>query len=462
MAQPTTRRGFFTNHFFTGRHTITWLKHFFLLWMHVPVFIALPLSTSIISLLPFVVLAFQFAKRDNYFWAYVCLIFPVLMPLEYNILTTISRGFVQAHLFIPLLYIPFLDPANRKKITLLFIASALCFIANQSSILIVLPVLLYVFSHHFKSFSFYLKSLWMLPFFAIDFLAKYFYKIHPERVMHSFGLKFDGKTFIETIGNTNLFEYLIPFFPGWGFVYPFIFILLAIIALIQHQKKEFIFIFTFIFLLLFSFTIPKVQQIYQNAGIFFTPDRLYLQLPLLLIISTYLLWKKVAISKLNVYALLLGTIAFTICKNHNIQEKVNKIITDTSFPVANNKDMIQRIEKLHSIAEKFDIELIVHSNLDTWNYYLDSYAYIPLTHRYNSNLTKTISVCQVGDRRTWLYDDAKYCKRILLYGMHFNSNLLSENEYFIIYESTAIVLNCKDSISELFSMLNLDYKISEQ
>jgi hypothetical protein len=136
---------------------------------------------------------------------------------------------------------------------------------------------------------------------------------------------------------------------------------------------------------------------------------------------------------------------------------VNEIISGTSFPVDKNHDLIQRAEKLQSIAEKYDIDLIVHSNSDTWNYIFDSYAFIPLTHSYRNNAKKIISVNLNRDRRTWLYDDAKNCKRILLYGFHFDQTLFAEDEYIIIDESNTVIFNHKRDVSKLFSTMNLKF-----
>ncbi len=152
----------------------------------VPVYIALPLVTSFIAILPFVVLACFFYRKRAYFWSYLTLALLIALPLEHNLITTISRGFVQAHLFVPFLFIPFFNPTKKKYIGLLYIAAALCFVANPSSLVLICPLFLVVYSYHYKSVGFYLKSLWVVPILVVDFFAKNYYVHHPDRLVIEF------------------------------------------------------------------------------------------------------------------------------------------------------------------------------------------------------------------------------------------------------------------------------------
>jgi hypothetical protein len=289
-------RGIFYEPFFYGQAYNYMLESLVaapLLWLNIPVYIALPLVTTSISLVPFVTLALFFRKREYYFWAYLCLAFPVVLPLGYNILTTISRGVVQAHLFVPLLFIPLFHPKKPASVTILYLASAICFIANQSAALIILPIFLIVFSHHINSRAFYLKSFLVVPFLLLDYLAKHFYTLHPERVLHHpSGLTLDFNTFIHNIQDINMFGNLSPFFSGWGFLYPLLLAFLLGITVLKSLKREFLFIAVALTILLVSLAVPRIHVSYPNAGLFFTPDRLYLHLPILLVVSLFLAIRK--------------------------------------------------------------------------------------------------------------------------------------------------------------------------
>ncbi len=429
------------------------------LFLNIPVYLALPLATSIIVLLPYVIFAILLFKKKYFLWAYLVLTVPVILPLEYQFLTTISRGFVQAHFFIPLLFIPLLNPERKKNVSCLFIASALCFIANQSALLIIFPIIIYVSTYHFKSISFYLKSLWAIPILLMDYLFKYFYKIHPERVLHDIsGLKFDFATLLNTFNNSDLFQHLFPFTSNGGSIYLVIFSLLAMIAFKRKKKKEFLFVLSILFILLISFAIPKVQTPYplERAGIFFSVSRFYLTLPLLVFISFYMVfksWKPKTISKY----ILLGICMLTLfIQNSDIQNSVNQTIEKTSFPIAKNRDLIERSNKLSEIRTKHKVDLMVHKMLPSWewNNLFDSYAFHPLQHHQNKN---TISVNYTGDRRSWLYEEVKSYNRILLIGFEMDEALLKPFDYIIIENKGILILDNQLKPKDLFQKLNLKW-----
>lgn len=459
--------GIFHEPFFYGQPFNYMLESFLsvpLLLMKVPIYMALPITTSIVSLMPFVILSLFFYKKQKFFWAYLCLVLPVLLPLEYNFLTTMSRGFVQAHFFIPFLFIPLFYPESKKSVTLLYLASALCFIANPSSILIIFPVFIYVLTFHIKSISFYLKSFCMLPIFILDFLFKDFYKNHPERVLHDIsGLEFDSQIFFESLSSSQLFENLYPFVSSGSSLYLLVFIVLTLLAYRKGMKKESLFIVSIIFIVLISLNIPKVQEPYtvENAGIFFSVSRFYLTIPLLVIISLYMIFKDFVLRTYS-FILLVGisTTSFFI-KNTSIQTVVEETIENTSFPIAKNQDLLTRANYLKTLILAHDIDLLVHQMSPSWewNNLYDSYALYPIV-LYDMNQHKnTISVNIKGDRRTWLYKDAEFCERILLVGISLDKEFLKKIEYEIVSDDKILIINNKLKTKELFESLNIDFGI---
>lgn len=433
-----------------------------LLHLNVPVYQALPAATSLISVLPFIGLAFILHKKGEFFWACLCLIVPVLLPLEYNFMTSISRGFVQAHLFIPLLFIPLFNPENKKNITLLFIASSICFIANQSSILLIFPIFMYVASFHYKSIYFYRNALWVFPFFVLDFIFKFYYKIHPEKVLHNIsGVRLDGKKFIESISSSNIFENLLPFTTTGGFYYPLIFIVLAIITYKKGAKKEFIFILSAIFIILISFAIPKVQDPYplENAGIFFSSSRFYLLIPLLLIISAFMVLRNYKV-KSYVSFILIAICSFSVfIKNMPIQKTIDKTVKETSFPIAKNQDLVSRAVNLKTIISENNVDLIVFGMSYGWNWnnLFDSYALYPLVIDRMHQTKKPIAVNITGDRRSWQYENSESSNRILLIDTYIEEQLLKTLDYDTIGNSYILIKNNKTNTSELFEKLNCKF-----
>lgn len=454
-------KGIFHEPFFYGQAYNYMLESFVavpLLWLHMPVYMALPITTSLISLLPFVVLALFFFKKQHHFWAYLTLAFPLLLPIEYNFLTTLSRGFVQAHLFAPLLFIPFFNPQHQKNVTLLFLAAGLCFIANQSVLLILLPILLYVYSYHFRTFSFYLKSLLVLPFFVADYLAKYFYVVHPEKVLHRLvGLMPDSDILLASLTNTRHFENLFPFFSGWGIVYPLLFVGLMVVALYRHKPKAFLFVFSGFILLVVTLAIPKIQEIYANAGLFFTPGRFYLYLPILLILSLFLVFHKIKYNALATYLLLLLAGINLVVKNVDIKQKVASTIMQTVFPVAKTRELLSHARELRAISADYQLDLIVHASAEGWKYVFDSYAFHPLSLHERSKHEHIISVNLSGDRRSWLYPSAKHSKQILLNGFEIDQELLQPFDHEVLNNKQLVIRNNALEVADLLARLNLKF-----
>lgn len=453
-------QGIFREPFFYGQpynYMLESLLSVPLLWIGIPIYIAMPIVTSIISIAPFIVLAYIFYKKESYFWAYLSLVLPVLLPQEYNFLTTLPRGFIQAHVFIPLLFIPLLNPNNKRNISILYLASALSFISNQSSTIIIVPIFIYVFLHQYKAREFYIKSTFVLPILLIDYLAKYHYKIHPEKVQHYItGLETNWQTLLDSLTRINHFEYLFPFFPNWGIIYPFIFITLLIIAYKKGMKKEFLSIISILILLIVTFSIPKVQTLYNNAGIFFTISRLYLYLPLLIITTLYLVFRKIRFPRWTIYLML------TICsitfytKNNEIQKKVEITVNETKFPVIKVQKLLERHTNLEQIINKHNIDIVVHPEKTSWQNIFDSFSFHPLNYNHDS-YKDIVLVALNKDRRTWIYSSNKIYNQILLAGFKIDKPLLDKFDYEIINKNYIVISNNKLPINEFFNRLNLKF-----
>ena len=450
-------RGIFHEPFFYGQaynYMLEALLAVPLLWLDISVHKALPLVTGFLSLLPFFIIGLLLMRNGRPFWAILSLCIPVILPIEYGFLTTISRGFVQAHLFVPLLFLPFLDPSKRKNAIVLFAAAGASLIGNSSSILIVVPIIIWVFLHQFRSVHFYLSSIIVLPFFIVDHLAKGFYEAHPGRVLHRVGgLRLDTQTFLDNLGNSNLFEHLFPFVSAWGILYPMAFVLIAIIAWKSNLKKEFAVIISIIALLAITLAIPKVHEVYQNAGVFFTSSRLYLFVPLLFLISLFLIFRKQQISQWSFIVLLLVSGLMTITKGLKIQETVDELVTTTSFPIAKNRDLINRWNELAEITAEHGVDLIIHENENGWHYVFDSYVFNPLS----LNKSKGDSVNSVtvnGDRRTWLYDDATNCGTVLLNGFSLEPPILAGLDHVDLGKNRTLIHLKKQNATNLFNRLN--------
>ena len=444
----------FREPFFYGQSYNYMLESFLsvpLLLIGIPVYKALPITTSILTIFPFIFLSICFLKRKQYAWSYFSLLFPVLLPIEYNFLTTLPRGFVQAHLFVPFLFIPFFNPDNKRSIAIFYIASALSFIANQSSVVIIIPIFVLVLISQDNKRLFIKRSIIVLPALLVDYIAKYHYTLHPEKVTHTItGVRIDIPTLLNSMTKIDHFEYLFPLLPNIGIMYIIIFVFLGIYTYKKSYKTESYFIISILSTLLLTFSMPKVQSIYENAGIFFTVSRLYLFLPLLLILSLFLVFKNHKIKAwLLISVIGLSLMSFAI-KNHNINSKAEAIVKKTRFPAIKVESLMKEVEDLKTIVNNNKIELVIHTGSSGWKYPLLSYAYKPLLVNGEKNI-KLVSLTE--DRRTWIYNDSSVSENILIMGISPKKSELDQFEYKKLSNDKYLIKNNKSDNKSLLKAL---------
>src|SRR6187551_3355709 len=94
--------GIFHEPYFYGQDYNFMLESVFaipLLALGIPHYIALPVSSAFISLFPFFFFARILYKRNYLIESFVFLVIPLLLPIEYGILTSVTRGFVSGLFF---------------------------------------------------------------------------------------------------------------------------------------------------------------------------------------------------------------------------------------------------------------------------------------------------------------------------------------------------------------------------
>jgi len=463
-------KGIFHEPYFYGQPYNYMLESFLsipLLWINIPVYKALPIVTTLLGILPYIFFAYLLFRKNYFFWSLCIIAIALILPIEFNFLSAISRGFVQSFLFLPLLFIPLLNPSNKKNIPFLFITSGICIIANQSAVLLVFPIVMYIASYHYQSIRFYLHALWILPFLLLDSCSKYYYKLHPDKVLLEItGLKLNFHTFTETLINPNKLEYLLPFHFSNSYFYLITLTILATIAYLKKSKHVVILIVSSIVLLLISFAIPKVQAEYpvKNAGIFFSVSRFYFTLPILLFLALFLVFSKITPRirwSVCIVSLCLITLFY---KLHQLEQTVKKTISNTSFPVFNNQNLVNRVQAIKRITNNNHIDLTVFALSPSWDWtnLFTAYAFNPILYSDKSTINKPlISVNITGDRRTWLYQDAQQCKHILTVGVTLTDTTMNNVPFQRISENIVYIQNTFSTTQQLFTSLNTNFGIKK-
>lgn len=435
-----------------------------LIWLKIPVHMAVPTASSFLAIFPFVVLALFFYRRKLYFWSYLTLIFPLFLPLEYNFLTTMPRGFMQAGLFLPLLYYAVFDPEKPKSVTLFFIGAGVCFLANPGSVIFIVPIGMYLFSYHFRSPRFYWKVLLLLPSLILLWLSNQYYVLHPHKLL----LKLDRidlqiSTLIQMLKRNSLFEYLMPL-NLWGQL--FLLILLGFVVYLGVKKRtnDFLFVFFTVAILLFSLSVPKVSFGEASSGVFYSSSRLFVQLPVLILLVFYLVFQRTKLvlileKKKFIWLtslVIIAGVSFSF-KNFNVNHKAKFTAKATTFPVESIPDLFGRIQVIDSIAKKHKADLMVTDPVMGWPFGFISFTYASAMHSMQGERPKMQAVHNVGDRRSWIYKDTQKAKRILLYVMFIDEKLLEGIDHKQVGVGLLLIYNNTLTMDELFKKLHREY-----
>ncbi|MGB1041329.1 MAG: hypothetical protein ACPGVD_10685 [Flavobacteriales bacterium] len=433
-----------------------------LLKLGMPFQYAMPLTTMFVGILPFLFFAFVLFRKGWVVPSYIFLVIPLAMPIEYDIMTTITRGFVNGLFFSSFLVIPLLEPKSYKSYLLFGLMASLGYVTNPNSVVFSFPVGLYLFFNNYNTYKFYLivllSAVLPLCFFHV---SKGFYIDNPDYLVHEmWELTFSFKRIWETLNNLNRpMQYLNPVFwsANW-WVLPIV-LLLSIYLLKRDWKMGLSVILGIVFIVV-SFGINKVEE--GIGVVFFSASRMFFAVPILL--GLVLAWLiKTRKYNVGVVSLFVLSMVMLILKFLIIDSKVIEHTSRKSFgPVA-----IESIEVLkdncclyQELAKKHDADLIVFSKSKDANFsQVGIYNYgCPLL----SNDFPETSMLG-ADRRNLTYKKHKSLipKNVLLINYDYRTGKLENSglDYSIIENRWRVVIirNNQLKLPELSKKLGLSY-----
>jgi hypothetical protein len=467
-------KGKFYEPYFYGQNYNFMLEALFavpFLKLGVPYFYTFPIATSFVALFPFVFISIVLKKNDLFIESIFFLVLPVLLPIEYGILTSVTRGFVSGLFFSSFLIFSLLSPNKKSSWFLATLAFAFGFIFNPNSLVITFPVCLYLLFVNWKRTAFYLISfITVLPVLSIEFFSKMFYQNNQDyNVNGMWQLQFDFKMVFDNLKHLdNFFAYSTPlfWFAGWSVLLIILFI--GFFLLKKDKYKGFSLLFGIAFILL-TLGINKVND--HIDSIFLSSTRMFLGVPILAGLAFTWTFKHLALNK---YQLIFG-IAFIAFTTFFIKTSVSTAViklhtVKTNFgPVAIKKsnELICECEKLDSISVKHQVSLFAF--VPTWNLnvpHMEFYNYgCPLL---NKKFPSTMM--NIYEKRTWVYIKEKESihKNILIFGSSIstNTNEIKQNDNYkglnieVISENPTIILikNNVLTIDSLFKKLSIDLK----
>ncbi|RYM36097.1 hypothetical protein ERX46_03625 [Brumimicrobium glaciale] len=405
-----------------------------LLLIGIPAFIALPLVSSFVGIFPFFVFAIALFRKGFTNDAFLFLLIPLAMPIEYDIITSVSRGFTSGLFFCSFLIFPLLSPTKIKSFIILGLAVSFGYIFNANSLILSFPICLYLLFKNYKSPYFYLLGLAAtIPAFLILYFSKEFYVNHPEFLTHSmWGLDFKFARVVYGLSHLDdFFRYLTPVLWSGNWLVLLIILFLAIATLKKNWKKG----VSLLLNLLFIVVLLGITKIHDDAGvIFLSSTRMFLAIPLLFGVALF--WTKKDFIDENKLRLIIFTVGISVflVKISSYETVIKEHTEETNYgAIAIKKidDLKVECSEINEIATHYDVDLLV---------FIPNYRYnTPYMISYNLGCSiieeqMASSVMSTYERRTWVFEKEKNTARktVLLYNLNIDET--KEYDKFIEYE----------------------------
>lgn len=394
-------QGFFHEPRFYGQDYNTMLEALLavpLLFAGLPVFKALPIVTSCLTILPFILLSLLSYFNRSKPAAVLILCIPLLLPPEFEMLTSISRGFVTGVAVASICAIPLF--VNQSKTNLFFAGLAMVtgYSVNANSILFSIPCFFLLFMNNYDKRIFYIYSgIGITIGLCIHILVALFYIRHPNIIVHSFESEFSFSYLWRGITHLDLFfNYLTPILKKQGWIILVLFALISFFLFRKKKYKEALTLIVIILIIILPFSASKIHD--GTTSVFFHHARMYLSVPLLLALSISFLEIK---RKLFFYIFLLTVPFFYVKKiidtpeiiKHNLHK--NHVVS-----IKKTNEVLSECKQISELSATYNIQLVVIND----HIYYDIYTYgCPAC---TDNFPQTLR--PVYERRIWrLYEDEK-------------------------------------------------------
>jgi hypothetical protein len=414
----------------------------------VPLKYGLPLISVLLSLFPYFILARVAFNRRSQITGILILAFVLLMPVTYDLITTLSRGFVPGIAVAGLLFLFLFKKLRKIEWVFIGFIAVISYSVNANSVLISIPVLLYLWLQHIRNGQFYVFGLiGILLGVTCHFFIQYFYVVHPKVALHNYQLEFSWSYLKQGLSNFGLFfDNVIPVFNGLGWLMIPTSILTSIIFFSYKKPNEACVALSIPLLMIFPLLISKVSD--GNDSVFFSVSRMYLGIPLVWV----LLLSFIDVRSLRLTVIiLLGSLGFAFYKATVIDFVIDKELKkNTVVGVMKNDDLISECERLSRIAKKYNVDLIVI--IDHWNYDFYNYGCAECVTHFPTTIRPSY------DRRIWRLKKVASTMYSNILFIDLNRDLASEFGNIVklpLENGFYLIKGNKTKTIDLFTQLNL-------
>ena len=325
--------------------------------------IALPIVTSILALIPFWSFAWWCRKHE---WISAALVFasmPIVLPVEWGMMTTMSRGFVHGIAWLALL--PWLQewkhPLFKHASTALVLATAM--FCNPNALPLVAGIGIWLIAQHFRTVVFWCMNLVALgTFIAIHFRTQAFFDDHP--IVHPLGandLHFSPQLFWYGLRHPDDHLLHVNPFGGWAIIVLLGLVVDGYVLWRSHQRAMALSLVAGLLVMVLALGIVKVHA--GCHSVFFPLSRMFLSFPVMVAMVTAFHLRSAPLSKKWILLVLLvvptGLVADKMSRTEAV---IDREIAQQSCAFVREElisETRERCERIKAAALAEQVELIV-------------------------------------------------------------------------------------------------------
>jgi hypothetical protein len=370
---------------------------------------AVPLVTAFLTLFPYYLVAGVCYLKKRTVQAYLILLLPLLLPPEYDLITSMPRGFVTGIFFAVAGSIVVYYPEKKWGFFFFALLNMIGLVLNPNAVLITFSIGLILLFTNYRNKLFYFYSsagaiIGALPYWYIQ----HFYELHPAYIVHpQWKLEFSIEYLKQGFLNLNRsFAFIVPAF--W-YQSGILFFLLLMFTWILFKQKEMIKAWVMCMLAFFVVLTLGINKIYDgDETVFYHYSRMFLSLPL--IFALFLAFIKIEKQKWITVAVIISAISFFSFKTMVLEDTITEAVRPapneliTTIPVG---ELLSSCDAIGAVCKQQEVELVVIVKL--WSDNFINYG----CQACDESFPPTID--PKNDRRTWrlLEEKNKINKTIL-------------------------------------------------
>jgi MFS family permease len=419
-----------------------------LVLLSIPVEVALPLITTLLSVLIFLIPSFAHHYRGQTNQAWIFLLLGLVLPAQFHLVHSMPRGFINGLFIVAMGYAYYVFSNQKRKHFFLFLSMVLGFWINPNSALLSAAIFLLIwlpeYRNHWKSAltGALLGNVYKL--FTTWFYAKNpLYDYHKKNI-----LEFEWEEWAHRF--SHLDQYFFNF--SWFFV-----LLLAIAAIGFLIKKNYAqFGLLVVFLVFFLLTLGMERVGDGMRSLYYHHSRMFLAMPLAVAVALVAAFNvielKFSAKGYIVASLVCGAIFFS--RWFEVDEKVQAefLLNDHGVQVEKVKDVVDRYNRIAAACQSRNVELVVFAE-NCNSCWIDTYA-IPALSKGSIN---TLNLRE--DRRAWRFDEEMKMtsRNMLVLSCSDPGQIRTEQEMFLANEkekvSACYFLSIEGNVPDYFRPL---------